>query len=184
MLAFLTVLMVGCAATAARAQIARPVSLGVTVGLADPHARQAIDTGSMIGLVARLRRQGWGVAAGFWSFRTESEFLTYSMRPLLIGVVYNISMGRVSLSPSVLVGYTFNDAAVKEHPQRVELTDSFAWEPGLSVSWDASERVGLSMFGGFLVSAPKLDFGNVGGSPPSTFDVDALVWTVGIHVSL
>lgn len=85
-----------------------------------------------------------------------------TLRPVMAGLRYGLPIGRVSVMPSLVGGYSFNRLAVPEEGAArglpVDVANSFIWRPGVTVWIDTSRRTSLSLSLGRAFTRPRVTF--------------------------
>ena len=169
------------------------LALGVSATVAHPTG-SGLAGAARVGPVLRLRpgERGWGPAVGFsW---TEGELgpgptgqpalASLSIRPVMAGLEARIVRGRVAASLSGVAGYAFNSLtpdATRSGPDRALAVDnSVAGRAGVSVWIDVSRRLGLNLFGGYLVTRPTVTFASDTDLRTTTVNADAVIVSVGV----
>ncbi len=83
-----------------------------------------------------------------------------SIKPVMGGVRYTVRRGRRSADVSLVGGVAFNSFTLETlpagEPVPVSVGNSFAWRPGASIWFDASRRVALNLFVGYVVTRPRV----------------------------
>ena len=106
------------------------------------------------------------------------------LRPLMAGLEYSVVRGRVSFGASIVGGYSFNGVTVETTqagPGRaIDVADSLAVRPGFSAWFDATERVGIHLRLGYLMSRPKVTFGSDQAVTTERIRANALVVSAGL----
>lgn len=145
----------------------RLIGVGVSGTAMFPHG-DALDRSVGVGAVLRLRPRGGLAPVVAFSWRRTrfeegsgvSPGTRLSVRPVMGGVEYRVGSGRVSAAASLVAGYAFNGLRFdREHggPEwAVEVRNSRVWRAGGSLWVDVTPRVGVSVFGGYLVTRPEL----------------------------
>ncbi len=135
---------------------------------------------------------GLGPAVEFNSFDGALEHGTEGqpalaalrLRPVMAGLEYNVVRDRLTFSASLVAGYSFNGLnvdATRAGPGRaIDVENSLAARPGVSVWFDATERVGLNLRVGYVVSRPKVTFGSDQAVTTERIRVNAVVVSAGL----
>lgn len=83
-----------------------------------------------------------------------------SIKPVMGGVRYTVRRGRQSADVSLVGGLAFNSLTLETlpagEPVPVSVGNSFAWRPGASFWFDASRRIALNLFVGYVVTRPRV----------------------------
>jgi hypothetical protein len=198
-----TALLCVSAAVPAAAQTKGRVSAGGTVSFV-----QTIDSevGSLVGFGPLVRlnpRKGWGVAGGFSWFRADldnpsgagGDFARLRVRPLMGGVAYTVGEQPVLVSFSVVGGPSFNDLDFDDDFVRtlpagaltptLDIDNSLAVRPGVSVTFTVAPRVALIGFGGYMINRPGVIYRDSSGLEfRDRWKADALLVSAGVVYSL
>lgn len=148
----------------------RLIGAGASVRLNNP-AGDALARELDVGPILRLRTgNGLGPTIAFnW---TNSEMGTsptglpalarVRIRPVMAGVQYGFTRGRLGLGASVVAGYAFNNLDIDETVvgagRAVDVDNSFVWRPGATLWYDVTPRIGINLFGGYLFTRPQVTF--------------------------
>lgn len=107
-----------------------------------------------------------------------------NIRPVMIGLSYNLAHDRGVVSASVVGGYAFNTLAVERNApgagRAIAVSGAPVWRPGLSTWYDVSPRVGLNVFLGGLVVRPRVTFASNDEIWSESLRADALLVSVGL----
>ena len=199
----LTLAAITCTATLATAQTEGKVSVGASVTLVRP---SDADVQSTIGFgpVVRLNpKPGWGVAAALNWFEAElrnpgggdSDFATLRIRPLMAGVGYTVERGMLMTTVSVVAGPSFNRAKIEDEffetlpagarAPEIQADRSFAFRPGVGLTYTLAPRVALTGFAGYMINRPKITYRDPTGQEVNDrWKADASVLSVGLVYSL
>lgn len=144
------------------------VAIGGSVGWSTPHAAALKTRVAFSPLVKLGSGSGLGWAVGLDWFQAElqsaagrAEVLTrVHVKPVMFGIGYAIVSERVSLSGSVVGGYAWNSLTVTDtgavEGLPVEVGNSLAWRPGLSLWYDVSRRTALNLSVGHVMTRLRL----------------------------
>ena len=148
----------------------RLIGAGASVRLNNP-AGDALARELDIGPILRLRTgNGLGPTIAFNWTNTAIEtsptglpaLARVRIRPVMAGVQYGFTRGRLGAGASVVAGYAFNNLDIDETavgPGRaVDVGNSFVWRPGATLWYDVTPRIGINLFGGYLFTRPKVTF--------------------------
>lgn len=106
------------------------------------------------------------------------------IKPVMGGIEYTVSDVPVAVSVSVVGGYSFNsmdvDADTAGPHRAIATSDSLAWRGGISAWFDIAPRVGLNLFGGVLMTRPKVTFANDAAIEQAHIRITAPIISVGI----
>lgn len=106
------------------------------------------------------------------------------IRPVMAGVQYGYTRGRLGAGVSVVGGYAFNNLDIDETavgPGRaVDVANSFVWRPGATLWYDVTPRIGINLFGGYLFTRPKVTFVSDTSVETHRMRANAVVISVGL----
>ena len=151
-----------------------------------------LGNGFGVGPLIRLRpRNGWGPSVGFGWTRTPMNespaargLADLVVRPVMGGVEYGVSRGRVATGFSLVGGYAFNSLAVDKGrigPGRaIAVDNSLAFRTGVGVWYDVTPRVGLNVFAGYRVTRPRVTFASDAAISTRRLDADTVLLSVGV----
>ena len=142
------------------------LALGASIGWSRPSS-EPLQSRASIGPLIRLGSgRGLGVAIGFDWFK--ADFMTgdamvpsvahVTVRPVMAGLSYTFATDRVSVSPGIVGGVAFNSLSITETGAAggalaVEVENSLAWRPGVSVWFDVNRRLAANVSAGYVVTA-------------------------------
>lgn len=110
------------------------------------------------------------------------------VRPVMAGLGYTVAGDRTSASLSLTAGRAFNalaDQGRSPGPTYVlEVSDSFAWRPGLSLWFEASRRIAVNVSAGYLVTRPTLTWLEDGQVTTRTLRADTTMISTGVVYKL
>jgi len=193
-----------CIAAPAAAQTEGRVSVGASVTYAQP-TDDDVNPVTLFGPLVRLNpRRGWGPAGALNWFRADLDnpsgssdsFATLRVRPLMGGIAYTIGPDHVLTSFSIVGGPSFNKIDFEEDflrrivgsgvvPPEVDIENSIAIRPGISVTWTIAPRVAIVGFGGYVFNRPDVVYRDEFGREfRSEWRADATVLSVGAVYSL
>ena len=174
----------------AAAQTEGRVSVGLSAGVIRP--TDGSGTSAVLSPVVRLNPgDGWGLAGGVTWF--DSDLVSGSdeevasrirIRPVMAGVSYTLRHDRLATSISMLAGYSFNSARDLRPGYTVDIEDSFAVRPGVSLTYTLARRVALIGFGGYLITRPDVTVRRFGVPIDESWNGDAVVLSAGLVYSL
>ena len=169
----------------------RLIGIGVSGTVMLP-APDTLDRSIGVGAMLRLRPRA-GLAPVFaFSWRNTrfaegsgvSPGTGLSVRPVMGGVEYRVGDRRVSAGASLVAGYAFNGLRLdREHagPEwAVEVGNSFVWRAGGSLWVDVTPRLGVNVFGGYLVTRPKLALLSGGSVATRRVNADTAIVSLGL----
>ena len=151
-----------------------------------------IGTGLGVGPLIRLRpRNGWGPSVGFGWTRATIDGPTNTpiladlvVRPVMGGIEYGVSRGRLATAFSLVGGYAFNSLAVDKEqagPGRaIAVDNSLAFRSGVSLWYDVTSRVGLNVFAGYRVTRPRVTFASDSDIAARRLDANTVLLSVGV----
>jgi hypothetical protein len=177
----LVVMLMLCVGSTAAAQTEGRVGVGASVTYVHPTS-EGVDSVVSVGPVVRLNpKRGWGPAAALNWFRADianptgeaGDFARMRIRPLMAGVAYSVGSDTVLPSFSVVAGISFNridfedaflDRLPPNSPASVDIENSFAFRPGVNVTFTVAPRVAIIGFGGFIVNRPDVVYRDPSGT--------------------
>lgn len=137
---------------------------------------------------------GLGATVGFDWFRTtfepsgpNSQASQLRVRPFMAGLAYTVVVGPVSVSPSLVAGYALNSIDVPDSGAghvAVDVDNSWAWRPGVSVWLNTSPRTAVNVSMGRLMTRLHLTVVENGQIGRHTLDGDATMVSVGLAYKL
>ena len=84
------------------------------------------------------------------------------LRPIMGGVSYTLASERVSISPSIVGGISFNSLTAPTTGEvdriAVEVANSLIWRPGVSLWFDVSRRAAVNLSAGYMVTQLRVTF--------------------------
>jgi len=195
----LAAMLVLCTAAAASAQTEGRVGVGASVTYVQP-TNDELDSVVGYGPLVRLNpRRGWGPAGAFNWFRADlqnpsgegGEFARLRVRPLMAGIAYTIGSDRVLTSFSIVAGPSFNsidfeDEFLDRSPgATVDIENSFAFRPGVNVTFTVAPRVAVVGFAGYFVTQPDVVYRDSSGTEfRNRWKADSVVLSVGMVYSI
>ena len=112
--------------------------------------------------------RGLGLAVGLDWFQAELQSLAESrevltrvqIKPVMLGASYTFASERTSLSASLVGGYAWNSLTVTDTGIAaglpVEVDNSLAWRPGVSLWYDVNRRTALNLSVGHVITRLRL----------------------------
>jgi hypothetical protein len=174
----------------------RLVAIGGSWRFSSPR-EAALDNGVSLGPNVRLGMgTGPGVSIGFGWFNTTLQggsspgqpLARLRIRPIMAGLGYTFRRDRLALSLSLVGGLAVNSLSL---PERVNadavalaIDNSFAWRPGASFWYDASDRIAFNVFTGYLVTRPTLKVLEQGETRTRPLRADTVVVSAGLVYKL
>lgn len=144
------------------------LAAGGQFGWTAPRAA-ALETRVTLSPLVRLGSgSGLGPAIAFDWFQADvrsrgarGEILSrVHVKPVMGGLSYTIASERVSVSPSIVGGVSFNSLTITDTGAAagvpVEVDNSLAWRPGVSVWFDLSRRFALNVSGGYVMTRLRI----------------------------
>ena len=144
------------------------LALGGSLGLSVPHATALKTRVALSPLVKIGSGRGLGWAVGFDWFRADLQSLggpagvqtRVQIKPVMVGLGYTVASDRFSVSPSILGGYAWNSLTITDTGTAVglpvEVDNSLAWRPGLSLWYDINRRVLFNLSIGHVITRLQL----------------------------
>ncbi len=140
------------------------LALGGSLGWSFPR-EAALKTRVALSPLIKLgsgRGLGWAMGldwfqAGLQSLAGRPEVLTrVHVKPVMFGLGYTIASERVSLPASVVGGYAWNSLTVTDTGTAeglpVEVDNSLAWRPGVSLWYAVNRRTALNLSIGYVIT--------------------------------
>jgi hypothetical protein len=138
---------------------------------------------------------GFGFAVAFDWYRTSLSAAdparpssSLRVRPVMAGVSYTLASGPVSVSPSIVGGYSFNRVDVPDEGVvgrlAVEAGNSFAWRPAVSMWIDTSRRTVVYVSVGHVRTSPRVTFIEDGRIDRRSLPAHATTLSVGLAYTL
>jgi hypothetical protein len=181
-------------ASAAAAQTPYRAGAGVSVGLFQPAGRD-LDRSVSIGVIGRLQaRRGWGPTIGFSWMSLDlrqgdlGRLGRLRVRPLMAGASYTITGDRLSAGLSLVGGYAFNRLSIDDPVREqigslaAQVRNSPALRPGLSIWYQLTPRLGLNLFGGYLIHRPEMGVAAPGFTETRRLNADTWLVSAGLAV--
>jgi hypothetical protein len=146
----------------------RLLAVGAALRLSDPHAGGLKERLSISPLIKLGSGEGLGPAIAFGWFSANLQSMTdrpevvsrVYVKPVMVGASYTLASERVSVSPSLVGGVAFNSVSVTELGPAagvpVEVDNSLAWRPGVSVWVDLGRRLALNLSAGYLMTRLRI----------------------------
>jgi hypothetical protein len=161
------------------------------------NARQStdgnLDAKPTVGFLMRLGSgRGLGFTVGLGWFNADllaaasSDRLgRITIRPVMAGASYTLTdQTRWSVSLSLVGGMAFNSFTLTETTARdvlaLEVDNSAAVRPGVSVWYDLNSRAAFNVFGGYLVTRPRVTFLENGEFARRPLHADTAVLSLGV----
>jgi hyperosmotically inducible protein len=136
--------------------------------------------------------RGLGLTVGFGWFRADlaadsapGALGRITVRPVMGGASYTFTdQNRWSIGASLVGGMAFNSFTLKETTARdvlaLEIDNSLAVRPGVSLWVDLNSRVALNVFTGYIITRPQMTFLEDGQFARRTVRADTAVVNVGM----
>ena len=193
-------LALACLPASAAAQTEGRISVGGSVTLVTP-SDDDVDSVLQVGPLVRLNpREGWAFAGALNWFRVDlqnpdgsgGDFARLRVRPLMAGIGYNLGSPRTLVNFSVVAGPSFNSVDFEDGfvsrtggAAVIDVENSFAIRPGISVTHALRPRVGLTGFAGYMFNRPDIVYRDPAGVAfDDQWRADSLVLSVGVVYSL
>lgn len=189
----------------------RPVRLGDEISGASQRRRLAIGAsvntrripneslaaGTTLGPLFRLGSGGGvGITLGLGWFNTDLASPSSSgplgrvtIRPIMVGPSYTFTdQTRWSLGASVVGGLAFNSftlrGATAQDVLALEVDNSLAVRPGLSLWLDLTSRIALNVSTGYVITRPQMTFLEDGRFAKRAIRADTAIFNVGMAYKL
>lgn len=172
------------------------LAAGAAVGWSDPRAGALLSRVAISPIFKLGWARGFGPAVGFGWFQADihsaaaqPEVLSrVHVKPIMAGIGYTFASGRVSVSPSIMGGVAFNSLTVTDDTGAaaglpVEVDNSLAWRPGISVWFDAG-RVAFNVSSGYLLTNLRITILEGGRLVTREADGDTTLVHVGVAYKL
>ena len=169
------------------------VAVGVAFRRADPTDRRLASALSLGPLVRLGSGRGFGLSVGFGWFGADlshgpSRVERVRIRPVMTGLAYTLGNNRLSASLSLVGGVAFNSLSRQyraDDPVWVlDVRNSLAWGPGVSLWLDLSRRTALNVSGRYLVTRPRLSVLDQGLVRTETLRGDTAILNAGVAYKL
>ncbi|MBA3271842.1 MAG: BON domain-containing protein [Acidobacteria bacterium] len=169
----------------------RRFAIGASVNARRP--ANGLVSGTTVGPLFRLGTgRGLGLTLGFGWF--DADLSTgaspeaqgrMTIRPVMGGASYTITdQARWAMSLSMVGGMAFNSFALEELVSReglaVEVDNSLAVRPGVSLWFDLNSRAAFNVFAGYLVTRPQAIFLESGRFTRHPLRADTAVFNIGL----
>lgn len=192
----LTVAATLLAAPPASAQVWTRVGIGASVGAWVP-TDDDVDGGASWGLGVSLAPEpGWGIAGNLGWFEADllqplggDRIGSLSVKPLLLGVSYTWMRDRLSVSPSLTAGVSFNSVDLDQGfrqsfagPVSLEVSNSFAVRPNVEVEYAVAPKLALTLSTGLFLTKPDVELETPAGRIEDEWDMSAFNVFVGVTV--
>jgi hypothetical protein len=110
------------------------------------------------------------------------------LRPIMAGMRYSLPVGRVSIAPSIVAGYSFNSARVPEDGSAdgvpVGVGNSFVWASGVSVWVASGRRTSVNVSIARVLTSPQVTTIENGQLRTRHQSADATLLVVGLAYTL
>lgn len=193
-------LALACLPAPAAAQTEGRISVGGSVTLVSPWDDD-VESVLQVGPLVRLNpREGWGFAGALNWFRVDlqnpdgggGDFARLRVRPLMAGIGYTVGSPQTLVNVSVVVGPSFNAVGFEDGfvsrtggATVIDVENSFAVRPGVSVTHALRPRVGLTGFAGYMFNRPDITYRDPAGRlSDHQWRADSLVLSAGMVYSL
>lgn len=170
-------------------------AVGLAAGSSHP-ASDGLEPAWSIGPLMRLGSgTGFGFALGFDWYRASltpaGAGLSSSalrVRPVMAGVSYTMASGPLSISPSIVGGYSFNRVHAPDGGMAgrlaVDAGNSFAWRPAVSMWIDTSRRTAAYVSIGHVRTSPTVTFVEEGRIDRRALPAHATMLSAGLAYTL
>ncbi|HUE87926.1 MAG TPA: BON domain-containing protein [Vicinamibacterales bacterium] len=170
----------------------RLLAIGGSVNAREPSDTRLASTLSVGPLIRLGTGRGLGVTTGFSWFQTDlspdsspGRLGRITIRPVMGGLSYTFTdQSRVALSLSMVGGMAFNSFTLTESTPRdvlaLEVDNSVAARPGVSLWVDLNSRAALNVFTGYVITRPQITFLEHGAFVRRSVRADTAVFNVGL----
>lgn len=154
---------------------------------------ESLAAGTTVGPLFRLGSgRGVGLTFGLSWFKADLALPSspgplgrITVRPVMGGASYTLTtQARWSIGASLVGGVAFNSFTLQESAARdvlaLEVDNSLAMRPGLSLWLDLNSRLALNVFSGYLFTRPKITFLEDGQFARRAVHADTAVFNVGM----
>ena len=174
----------------------RLLAVGASLNSREPTSDRLASNLTVGPLVRLGTGQGLGLTMGFSWFMADlapaastGTLGRVAIRPVMAGASYTFTdQARWALSMSLVGGVAFNSFTLNEAAPRdvlaLEIGNSFAARPGISLWFDVNSRVALNLFTGYVIARPQVTFLEFGDFAKRTMRADAAVINVGLAYKL
>jgi hypothetical protein len=143
------------------------LAIGGSFGWSIPGPEALKRRASISPLIKLGSPRGFGPTLGLDWFRADLESVggtatltRVNIRPIMAGIGYAFAGDRISLTPSVVAGYSFNSLTVTDTGTAqglpVEVGNSFVWRVGVSAWFDTSRRTAVNVSSGYVITGLRL----------------------------
>lgn len=174
----------------------RLLAIGASLNTREPTSdRLASDL--TVGPLVRLGTgRGLGITLGFSWFKadlapesSDGTLGRLTIRPVMGGASYTFTdQARWALSMSLVGGMAFNsftlDQAAPRDVLALEIDNSFAVRPGVSLWYDVNSRAALNFFTGYVITRPQVTYLEFGDFTKRTVRADTAVVNIGLAYKL
>lgn len=174
----------------------RWLAIGASVTARQP-TDESLASSVAVGPMLRLGAgRGLGLTLGFSWFDADlspapsrATLGHVTIRPLMAGPSYTLTdQARWALSLSLVGGMAFNSVSFGEStaPDGVplEVADSAAVRPGVSLWFDLNSRAAFNVFSGYVITRPQMTFLENGQFERRAVRADTAVYSVGVAYKL
>jgi hypothetical protein len=170
-------------------------TVGLAAGSSHPTS-DGLESAWSLGPLMRLGSgTGFGLAIGFDWYRASltpadpgMSSSALRVRPVMAGVSYTMGSGPVSISPSIVGGYSFNSVQAPDGGMvgrlAVDAGNSFAWRPAVSMWIDTSRRTAAYVSIGHVRTSPTVTFVEDGRIDRRSLPAHATMLSVGLAYTL
>jgi hypothetical protein len=144
------------------------LAAGGSFGWSTPRAPTLQTRASVSPLVRLGSGRGLGPALGFDWFHADVRssgaqgaiLSRVHVKPVMLGVGYTLTAERLSVAPSLVAGPSFNSLTITDIGVAagvpVEVDNSLAWRPGVSVWFEMGRRLAVNVSGGYLMTRLRI----------------------------
>lgn len=204
-----SILLLACCASAipVAAQTKNRIAVGVVVAGKQAPGEEASGTyGPGVTWRFGTAKEGWNIKYGLNWYKAEisrnignevQAFGRLRVRPVMVGYGYTHLLGRgASVSGNLLGGYSFNSFAVRDSAASAlqtslgtssvvtDVANSFVLKPEVSLWKNVSDKIGINLNAGYIVSRPFVTIEAPGSQQRQRIRADALTMSFGIVYSI
>ena len=130
----------------------------------------------------------WFAVDVFSGSDSSARLGTMSVKPVMGGAAYRWAGDYVSLSLSLVGGYSFNHLETNDLATgkllALRADSSFAWRPGVTIWYDANTRAAFNVSAGYVVTRPSVTFFEEGQIEKRGLRANTLLVSAGVAYKL
>ncbi|MGQ0734100.1 MAG: BON domain-containing protein, partial [Acidobacteriota bacterium] len=172
------------------------IAIGLAVGTRQSPDDQLLSTWTVGPLVRIGAARGLGLTLGFSWYQTDlssdptaaASVGRLNIRPVMAGLEYTIRRDRHALAASLVGGVAFNSYKIESagggERVAVAVGNSLAVRPGVTFWYEASRRIALHVFGGYVITRPDVTYLRDGRLERGDLRGDAAIVNAGVAYKL